>query len=76
VEVVGVIGDVKYDQMASEMGANVYLSYLQSGYSGYYVNLRTAGDPRALTEAVRTAVAAVLHLIVKQGMRLVVAGRW
>lgn len=59
VEVVGVIGDVKYDQMAAEMGANVYLSYLQSGYPGYYVNLRTAGDPLAVAGAVRTAVAAV-----------------
>ena len=59
VEVVGVIGDVKYDQMAAEMGPNVYLSYLQSGYPGYYVNLRTAGDPLAVTDAVRTAVAAM-----------------
>jgi putative ABC transport system permease protein len=59
VEVVGVIGDVKYDHMAAEMGANVYLSYLQSGYTGYYVNLRTAGAPPTLTEAVRTAVAGV-----------------
>jgi putative ABC transport system permease protein len=59
VEVVGVIGDVKYDAMAAEMGANVYLSYRQSGYPGYYVNLRTAGDPLAVAAAVRTAVAAV-----------------
>ena len=59
VEVVGVIGDVKYDQMSAEMGAQVYLSYLQSGYPGYYVNLRTAGDPLQVVEAVRRAVAAV-----------------
>ncbi|MGA2862875.1 MAG: ABC transporter permease [Verrucomicrobiota bacterium] len=59
VEVVGVIGDVKYDQMATEMGADVYLSYLQSGYPGYYVNLRTAGDPLAVAAAVRLGVAAV-----------------
>jgi len=59
VEVVGVIGDVKYDTMAAEMGANVYLSYRQSGYPGYYVNLRTAGDPLAVVAAVRMAVAAV-----------------
>jgi len=54
-----VIGDVKYDTMAAEMGANVYLSYRQSGYPGYYVNLRTAGDPLAVVAAVRMAVAAV-----------------
>jgi putative ABC transport system permease protein len=59
VEVVGVIGDVKYDQMSTEMGAQVYLSYLQSGYPGYYVNVRTAGDPLTVIEAVRRAVAAV-----------------
>jgi putative ABC transport system permease protein len=58
-EVVGVVGDVKYDQMSAAMGPNVYLSYLQSGYPGYYLNMRTAGDPRAVTEAVRAAVAAV-----------------
>lgn len=59
VEVVGVIGDVKYDQMSVEMGANVYLSYRQSGYPGYYVTLRTSGDLLAATEAVRSAVAAL-----------------
>jgi putative ABC transport system permease protein len=59
VEVVGVIGDVKYDQMSAEIGADVYLSYRQSGYPGYYVTLRTAGDPLAVVGAVRAAVAAV-----------------
>jgi len=59
VEVVGVIGDVKYDQMAADMGAQVYLSYRQSGYPGYYVSLRTAGDPFAVAGAARAAVRAV-----------------
>ncbi len=59
VEVVGVIGDVKYDQMAAEIGPNVYLSYRQSGYPGYYVTLRTAGHPLTLAGAVRAAVAGV-----------------
>jgi putative ABC transport system permease protein len=45
--------------MSAEMGANVYLSYRQSGYPGYYVNLRTAGDPLAVASAARKAVAAV-----------------
>lgn len=58
-EVVGVIGDVKYDHMAAEMAPNVYLSYRQSGYSGYYFILRTAGDPLILAGAVRAAVAGV-----------------
>jgi putative ABC transport system permease protein len=59
VEVVGVIGDVKYDHMAAEMAPNVYLSYQQSGYPGYYIILRTTGDPLALAGAVRAAVAGV-----------------
>jgi putative ABC transport system permease protein len=59
VEVVGVIGDVKYDHMSAEMAPNVYLSYRQSGYPGYYVMLRTTGDPLTLAGAVRSAVAGV-----------------
>jgi len=59
VEVVGVIGDVKYDHMAAEMGPNVYLSYRQSGYPGYCVTLRTARNPLALAGAVRAAVAGL-----------------
>ncbi len=59
VTVVGVIGDVKYDQMAAEMGANVYLSYRQSGYPGYYVSLRTSGDPAAMARSVLSVVAAL-----------------
>jgi putative ABC transport system permease protein len=58
-EIVGVIGDVKYDHMASEMAPNVYLSYQQSGYPGYYIILRTTGDPLALAGAMRAAVAGV-----------------
>jgi putative ABC transport system permease protein len=58
VEVVGVIGDVKYGQMSEPIGSNVYLSYLQSGYPGYYLNLRTAGDPFAVAGAARAAVTA------------------
>jgi putative ABC transport system permease protein len=58
-EIVGVIGDVKYDQMAAEMAPNVYLSYQQSGYPGYYIILRTTSDPLALAGAARAAVAGV-----------------
>ena len=59
VEIVGVIGDVKYDQMAAEIGPNVYLSYRQSGYPGYYFTLRTTGNPAALASAVVAAAASV-----------------
>jgi len=58
-EVVGVIGNVKYDQVAADMAPNVYLSYQQSSYPGYFVILRSTGDPLALADAVRAAVTGV-----------------
>jgi predicted permease len=59
VELVGVVADVKYDQMAADIGPDIYLSYRQSGYPCYYVTMRTKGDPLTLAGAVRSAVAAV-----------------
>jgi predicted permease len=56
-QVVGVVRDVKYDQVATEIGPDVYLSYRQSFYPGYFFILRTARDPQALARAVRSAVA-------------------
>lgn len=59
VEIVGVVGDVKYDDMAAKFGNDVYVPYLQSGYPCYYLTVRTAGDPLSLVAAVRQTVAAV-----------------
>ncbi len=59
VEIVGIVGDVKYDDLAAEIGADIYLSYLQCSYPGYYLTLRTANDPRSVVGAVRRAVAAL-----------------
>ena len=59
VQVVGVIGDVKYDEMASEVGPDIYLSFRQTGYPGYHLTLRTAGDPLALAGPVRRVVAGL-----------------
>ena len=59
VEIVGVVSDVKYDDMAAEFGNDIYVPYLQSGYPCYYLTVRTAGDPLSLVAAVRQAVAAV-----------------
>jgi putative ABC transport system permease protein len=59
VEIVGVVGDVKYDDMAANFGNDVYVPYLQSGYPCYYVTVRTAGDPLSMVAAVRQTVAAV-----------------
>ena len=59
VEIVGVVGDVKYDDMAAKFGNDVYVPYLQSGYPCYYLTVRTAGDPLSMVAAVRQVVTAV-----------------
>ncbi|RPJ18796.1 MAG: FtsX-like permease family protein [Planctomycetaceae bacterium] len=59
VEIVGVVGDVKYDDMAAEFGNDIYVPYLQFGYPCYYFTLRTVGDPLSMIAAVREAVVAV-----------------
>jgi putative ABC transport system permease protein len=59
VEIVGVVGDVKYDDMAAQFGNDIYVPYLQSGYPCYYLTVRTGGNPLSLVAAVRQAVTAV-----------------
>jgi predicted permease len=72
VEIVGVVSDVKYDDMAAPFGNDIYVPYLQSGYPVYCLTVRTAGkgshrqnsagggpDPLSLAAPVRQAVAAV-----------------
>ena len=59
VEIVGVVADVKYDDMAAQFDNDIYVPYLQSGYPCYYVAVRTAGDPLSMVGAVRQAVTSV-----------------
>jgi predicted permease len=59
VEIIGVVGDVKYDDLAAETGADLYLSYLQCSYPGYHVTLRTQKDPSSVVGAVRQTLAAL-----------------
>jgi putative ABC transport system permease protein len=59
VEIVGVVGDVKYDDMAAKFGSDIYVPCLQSGYPLYCLTVRTAGDPLSMVAPVRQAVAAV-----------------
>jgi len=59
VEIVGVVGDVKYDDMAAAFGNDIYVPYLQSSYPLYCLTVRTAGDPLSMVAAVRQTVAAV-----------------
>jgi putative ABC transport system permease protein len=59
VEIVGVIGDVKYDDMAAQFGNDIYVPYPQSGYPCYCLTVRTPGDPLSVIPAVRQTVTAV-----------------
>jgi putative ABC transport system permease protein len=59
VEIIGVVGDIKYDDMAAEFGHDLYVPYLQSGYPCYHLAVRTALDPLSLVAAVRRAVTSV-----------------
>lgn len=51
-QIVGVIGDTKYNTLRRKTPAVVYLPFTSS-YGGYF-ELRTAGDPHALVQTVRT----------------------
>jgi predicted permease len=64
-EVVGVVADVRHYGIRAEPSAKLYIPHLQGFRSGYYspngMNLfiRSAGDPSALTPAVRETVKAL-----------------
>lgn len=62
VEIVGVIGDVKYRNARAEAERSVYRPILQmqdqSGFSNV-IQVRTAGDPLSIASSVRTAIAQV-----------------
>jgi putative ABC transport system permease protein len=56
VEIVGIVGDVRYGQMDEAPQPEVYVSYLQSPRTSLVVFARTAGNPLALTDAIRMQV--------------------
>lgn len=62
-EIIGVVGDVHYDALDVETGADVYASYLQPYpvFPTLFMTLvlRTVADPRNLVSAVRGQVLAV-----------------
>jgi predicted permease len=59
VEVVGVVGDVKYESVDQPVNADFYTSYLQFAYPDTMVIVRAAGSASAIVPALRTAVASV-----------------
>jgi putative ABC transport system permease protein len=57
--VVGVVGDVKYSGLDAAPEPAFYLSYRQNPQTRRFVVLRSASDPKALVQSIRTAVNAV-----------------
>jgi predicted permease len=58
-EIVGVVGDAKYNALREPAPATVYFPYLQSPVGPMAVVVRTAGDPASVMPAIREAVRAV-----------------
>jgi putative ABC transport system permease protein len=55
-EVVGVVGDVRYSGLGTEAFPALYVPYLQHGWPGAYLVVRAARNPLALAPSVREAV--------------------
>jgi putative ABC transport system permease protein len=58
-EIVGVVGDVKYESMESPVGVDVYASYLQYPYELMFIAVRTPGDPAGAFGEIRLAVTSL-----------------
>jgi putative ABC transport system permease protein len=58
-EIVGVVADVKYDNVETPVGIDIYVSYLQSSYPGYYIVVSARQEPLSLVAAVRGEVASL-----------------
>jgi putative ABC transport system permease protein len=54
IEIVGVAGDVVYDEPDGPARFDMYLSYRQEGYGSTYVVVRSTGEPGALVPTVRS----------------------
>ena len=57
--VVGVVGDVKYDQRWDDRGVELYYPHSQYGLMTTHLAIRTRGSARGLEEAVRKTIAEV-----------------
>jgi putative ABC transport system permease protein len=59
VEVIGVVGDVRYGRMEQLPQPDAYVSYLQGPATNMFLFARTTGDPAALIPSVRRHVQAI-----------------
>ena len=58
-EIIGVVEDVRHDDLTGEARPQMYEPYLQVPHPSMSLVLRTAGDPEGLAEAARRAILAL-----------------
>jgi predicted permease len=58
-EIVGVVGDVHYDELSEAPPGLVYVPYPQSAWGQLMVCIRTAAEPSAITHSVREAIWSI-----------------
>jgi putative ABC transport system permease protein len=59
VQVIGIVGDVRYRQMDESPRPELYMTFQQSTRPNMVLSLRTQGNPTALTQAVEREVHAL-----------------
>jgi len=58
-EIVGVVGDERFDELDRDLRPVVYFPYQQNAMPAFSVVVRTAADPATLGERARSAISAV-----------------
>jgi predicted permease len=58
-QIVGIVGDVKHDSLASPNNSEVYVCYTQRPDPGYSFAVRTKSDPAAMVSSVRSTLASL-----------------
>jgi predicted permease len=59
VEVVGVLGDVRNDQLAADVQPEIYLPFAQLPWAAMNLVVRTSGDPHLAASAIRARVLSL-----------------
>jgi len=55
-EIVGIVGDVKDQDLASQTVSQIYVPFVQNPYWGFDVVVRTLGDPKQISGALREKI--------------------
>jgi len=58
-EIVGVVGDLRYDGLSEDIGNNVYIPHAQDTWNAMMLTVRTHGDPNPLLGSIRGEIWSV-----------------